>query len=456
MTFKFRSTRDGFYDTGDKGFLISFPNNRIYWDATDYLTDRAGFSHQDTVYNHALYLTKFFNWLTKGFTSNNQSSFYTNVINGADQDKIKSYKSHLLKTLKASSVNQNLSVIIEYYWWLQKNKKTNEPYLCGWADNEKGIPKHRIQVKAPKSQGAEYSNPLLIKGAAQKNIGYVPSRSEMTALAKLVALKAMETAPKREGVDLSEEYKVRNLLVFDWMSQAGLRRNEMRLLKCEAIHQAAKRAQNEEDGIKSELAKHQGKEYERSKIRKLIKVEIKTGLKKNKERIVHITPELLERTLDYIDFEREDILETGKCKDTGELIVTVHTKPEGSSCAVSKPYINNMLKVKAKLDGEEVLAESYDVVPHALRRYALKQYATILWQVELKRVEQGQKKEVDEIGVLNALRGFAGHNDPDTTLKHYVNITKAIAEAGDSALENTRSEIEQMRILIAELESSLD
>jgi integrase len=392
--------------------------------------------------------------VVKGFTSDNPSSFYSNAINNVQHSKLKEYKKFLLKELKPSSVNQNLAAVVEYYWWLQKNKRTEYRYLCGWADNELGIPKHRIEVKPPKKDG-EFSNPLLIKGTANNKIGYVPSSKEMAEIARLIVLLAKQSAPKSK-VDLSDAYKERNLLILDWMSQAGVRREELRMMQTSVIHDAKTNAQNDEDGIEQQVAKLRGEEYERREIRKLVKVEIKTGLKNRKERVVHITPDLLERTIDYIDFEREDILDSGKCKDTGEVFVVVARKAEGSSCRMSKPYINNIFKFDMKLGGEQVSKDKDDVIPHALRRYALKQYAIILWQVELDRVSKGTKDKVDEIAVLNALRNFAGHNEADTTLKHYVDITKAIAEAGELAEDETRAEIEFQRIRIATLEESLN
>ena len=178
MGFQHHKTRPNFTDDGDTAYLITYPNHHIYWDATDYLTDRLSYCDQSTTYYNTLYITKFFNWVVKGFTSDNPSSFYSNTINNVQHSKLKEYKKFLLKELKPSSVNQNLAAVVEYYWWLQKNKRTEHRYLCGWADNEFGIPKHRIEVKPPKKDG-EFSNPLLIKGTANNKIGYVPSSKEM-------------------------------------------------------------------------------------------------------------------------------------------------------------------------------------------------------------------------------------------------------------------------------------
>ncbi|HBC3525306.1 TPA: hypothetical protein KDZ30_003816 [Vibrio alginolyticus] len=457
MGFQHHKTRPQFTEDGDTAYLVTYPNHHIYWDATDYLTDRLSYSDQSTTYYHTLYITKFCNWVIRGFTCDNPSEFYSNAINNVQHKKLKEYKEFLLKTLKPSSVNQNLAVVVEYYWWLQKNKRTKHRFLCGWADNEKGIPKHRIQVKPPKKNG-EFSNPLLIKGTSKTQIGYVPSKKEMAEIYRLVVLLARQSAPKppKFKLDLSDEYKERNLLITDWLSQAGVRREELRMMQTSVIYDAQRNAQNEEDGIEQQVAKLRGEKYERRKIRKLVKVEIKTGLKHRKERVVHITPELLERTIDYIEIEREDILASGKCRDTGEVFVVVANKAEGSSCRMSKPYINNIFKFDMKLNGEQVPKDKDDVIPHALRRYALKQYAIILWTVELDRVRKGNKDSVDETAVLNALRNFAGHNEDQTTLKHYVDITKVIAEAGELAVEETRAEIEFQRIRIATLEESLE
>ncbi|KOO17058.1 hypothetical protein AKJ18_00400 [Vibrio xuii] len=457
------------------GFLIAFPNGRVFWAATKFLGSRKRTSHneQSTRYNNALYLVRFFDYLTRlGVVGkSNTNEYFEQVVFSVDNAKLNEYWLHLSKRqcLQVASANAHLAAIVDFYWWLQNNWDTGEKYLCGWADIEKGIPVHRIQVlKGVKDNS--YKNPFRKNTPKRATARYVPTRQQVSDLADLIQLNACETYSEvhfkkykdkpAEIIDMGFEYSTRDLLVLDWITQAGLRLNEARHLRCSTIQMAQEDVENEVNSILRELAALEIESYTESIPPRMISVVISDGTKKGKTRTVQVSPELIERTLNFIKFERKKILEKGHCKDTGELFVSVIKKKKGSSARMSNTRLADIVtfdltggerskKEIRRLSGRDA------ITPHTLRRYAITNYAVLLIRADQIKKEGLTQKvtDIDWQMLLNNLRSFAGHEDESTTLQYYLDIAKVIAYRDP---ESNRADIEAQRTLIAMLESQVD
>jgi len=465
VKFFLHSTNLNSSDEVVKGFLIGFPNGHVFWDATEYLIVRANIDSVNTLYNSALYLVNFFNYLLNisSLDQSSSSEIYESKVYSIKSIDLEEYLDFLFKgknQLKASSANQNLSTIVSFYWWLQVNAKTNVKYLCGWADIEKKNPVHQIKVLPCKSNrtNKDYINPYRKRILSPSTPLFVPTRNQVNLLSELVIHKANKMAPKNTE-DMAHMYRIRNLLVFDWMSQAALRREEARLLRCETVERALLQAKAETDGLQKHLALINGEALKPKLVKKMINVLVKHGAKGGMSRMVQVTPELLDRTISYIDFERAFILNSGHCRDTGEVFITTANKRKNCSASMSDTYISSLVTFELDPDASKrplVRCNQFKtlkVTPHALRRYAITNYGSLLLHIErLNRRAMSKASTNDFDSMLNKLKRFAGHNSIDTTLKYYFDLSQAIV---NNDIGSTRAEVEYLRQLLAMLENKL-
>jgi integrase len=462
LRFFLHTSRQQHFDKGSNGLLVGFPNGHVYWNATEFLMSRAKTVSVDTSYCNALYLVKFFNYLFRITALNKKSDSKSferkiNAVTSNDLDKYFAFLQQGKDKIQVDSANQNLSAVVGFFWWLQINSKTDVKYLCGWADTERGIPAHQIKV-LPGEGEREYRSPYRKRVASSCGPLFVPTRNHINLLSELVLQRASQAAPKNSD-DMEYMYRIRNLLVFDWMSQAGLRSEETRLLQCETIEQALEQAKAEADGLQKQLAILKGVEYEPKTINKMFNVLVKHGAKNDKQRMVQVTPDLLERTLSYISFERKMILKVGHCKDSGEVFVTTANKRKNSSARMSDTYISSIVTFELSVNDTKKrvmggkISKPIKTTPHALRRYAITSYGCLLLVIEQRRSRAiGRLSDTDYDNMLNKLKRFAGHKSADTTLQYYFDLSQSLVK---SKLGATRAEIEYQKQILATLESEL-
>ncbi|EJB8690881.1 MULTISPECIES: site-specific integrase [Vibrio] len=461
--FYIQQSSEGFYsDDESRFFLIGYPNGHVFWAATKYLVYRKEKKKnaESTRSGAAYTLTCFFNYLTRigvvGKT--NPNSYFDRKVFDVVSGDLDDYHEYLVSREgnAIQTANQYLAVIVDFYWWLQKNWDTGHKYLCGWADNEKGIPPHRIEVGSGDPEDPDsFKNPYVKKTAKRTEALYVPTSIQMSRLADIIQEQAYIHAPKHP-VDLGYEYSIRNLLIFDWFTQAGLRLNEVRHLQCSTIKYALERAEAEVNAFEQEYADLMGDEYEQVKVSRTISVTLDDGTKYKKIRTVEVQPDLIERTLNYIEFERDEILKAGHCKDSGQVFIVSANKKKGSDAIMSDQSIADIITFdftgqnRSKIDIRKQGGRDA-ITPHTLRRYAITNYAVILIKADkiINKRDTARVSDTDLDLLMKNLRAFAGHESEDTTLRYYLDIAQVIAIRDQ---ESHRAELETQRQLLAHLE----
>ncbi|CAM5195499.1 hypothetical protein ALON55S_07174 [Alishewanella longhuensis] len=198
-----------------------------------------------------------------------------------------------------------------------------------------------------------------------------------------------------------------------WMSEAGLRRQEVTSLHISDI-QAIKHSET--------------LNYDKDVT--LIPIVVSRGTKFGKPRVVEVEASLIVETLNFIEVERTEFPNHHKVK-------TVFVSASvGEGLGEIKPgSITNLIR-----QYEHVYA---DATPHALRRFAISRRATLLYRIERLKTKNNEKYKIDELAILMKLRVFSGHESADTTLKYYMDLAKVISldEKEISVLEARRNEL---------------
>jgi integrase len=143
----------------------------------------------------------------------------------------------------------------------------------------------------------------------------------------------------------------------------------------------------------------------------MVDVYLHLGTKNHKPRTIQVLPGLIKATLDFIEYDRPEIISSRHKNrlDSGEVFVSASSK---GSVGLTPQSITNLL------------AEVGSISPHALRRYALTNYARHLFGIEQRLMEEGGKRGIDERRIELLLAQHAGHESFDTSIKYYVDVAR--------------------------------
>ena len=182
--------------------------------------------------------------------------------------------------VKKRTINQRLSTVFQFYWWAQNQGLVHE--MMADPNTDKGTPSQGISVglKAKKSRSGLHPNftiysPLLYRTTRQPNI-HTPTADEATNLHATLATLNGPTVAER------------NTLMLSWAEEVGLRRMEFAALTVDQIP--------EWDEIYSLI--------EQDSLKDIELVVTKGGHR----RIVEVVPDLLVRTRNYIEEDRDRIV----------------------------------------------------------------------------------------------------------------------------------------------------
>lgn len=380
----------------DKGVIQS--------DLTDYLIYRKFTSRMDysTVANDARHLTVWQNYLEENDLSLYKASSLT----------VEHFRDFLdKKDLSKAYINKHLITICAFYWWAQKEGIVSN--IIGWKDkSSKTEFSIRVDKQSANSKSSlEYRIPYTLKTIKSPQLS-IPNSTDIDYAEERI-LKMVS----HQNAELAEAVTVRDLLIFHWLTKVGLRRNELVSL--------------EVNDIPKDLGSF------------MIEVVINKGTKFGKSRKVQVPRPLIEETLQYIKYERADILTAKKARF-------------GNSSAVRELFVNaGNAAVRAKMDSKTVydfLTKISDKInPHACRRYALTNFATVLYRLEIALAgESADKERIIKNNLLQIVARQAGHEDPDTTIRFYVDTAQAryLAESGFENLSNREAELELELMLI--------
>ena len=313
--------------------------------------------------------------------------------------------------LEAKTINYRISSVCAFYWYAENTG------LCrGVIGSNEMLSGRvfRIVVNRPRQgNSVNYEIPFLL-GTVQQARKRIPSADEIAALKDGIADKTLES-----GLPLAEEINVRNQLMLRWMAEAGLRRLEVVSLPVNAI--PTKFLPNT-----------------------MVMVTLTKGTKFKKVRDVEVESSLIQETLDYIEFERPEIVR--KCHaghDPGVVFVSTHNANGGIFTAQA---ITDLLD-----------SVDSDISPHALRRYGLTRYAGYLYRIQQSLCKAGEIAEIDRRSIELRLTQQAGHEKISTTFRSYVDVAIAmsLSDSGISSLEESRILLQsQLAMITSQIETA--
>jgi integrase len=309
------------------------------------------------------------------------------------------------QSLSASTINLKLSTICHFYWFA-RSKGWCASYLIG-INNMIRKERYAIPVEPVTRGGSHFKIPFLLP-VPPSRIKSIPTAEQLLKIKDAIAEDC-----ENSGHALSIELNVRNQLMVRWMSEAGLRRQEVTSLHVSDIQ-----------AIKGDEILNFDKDVT------LIPIVISRGTKFGKTRVVEVEVSLIVETINFIDVERKEFPNHHKVK-------TVFVSASmGEGTGVIKPgSLTNLIR-----EYEHVYEGA---TPHAMRRFAISRRATLLYRIERLKAKNNEKYKIDELAILMKLRVFSGHESSDTTLKYYMDLAKVISldEKEISALQARRNEL---------------
>jgi len=330
----------------------------------------------------------------------------------AIHDDIIEFRDAQAESLAPATVNAKLQAVIQFYWWAQE-EGFFRPTIVGWRDFYKPDQRYQIDVKAPRPNSkreSRYVIPFLLKVPSKGNPKLITKQQVGDLMARV--RDRTENIRRKDVDDAIMIHQRRNELMLRWACEGGLRRREVVSLS------------------KTCLPGPQKGSY-----KKRVEVPITLGTKNGSHRTISVTAELINATNQYIDEERQDIIDQTK-SDPSAVFVTEN----GTAMTAG-----NLSKMVSRC--------SSSITPHDLRRYAIYRFACLKYQEERLLVKaSGDRKKIDEDSIERALAGFAGHNDSGTTFKYYVSLAR-ISTEGSAYLQTIDSEIDALKELIGSLEA---
>jgi len=324
---------------------------------------------------------------------------YANYLAGLDVKlfdatslNLENFRDDLEGEISPRNVNLHLAAVCAFYWWAQEQEHCSN--MIGWNDKATKL-KYRIVVNRSKGQGsAPYDIPFKLP-APQMQQKYVPSNTEIRGLEDHIA-SGTESSQSAKSDEVNNARVIRDLLIFHWLTTVGLRREELVSLKVDQIPQV-----RDSDSF-------------------LVSVVVDDGAKFNKSRRVEVPKDLVAETLSYIEYERPILLEA-------------HGKKFGDPCNISTLFVNGGNAARQPKMNANTIYQKYTdynpvLTPHALRRYALTKFATVLYRLG-RKLNENKKNQGDVIrsDLLYRVAKQAGHQSPDTTIRFYVDLAETYA-----------------------------
>ncbi|WP_086479615.1 tyrosine-type recombinase/integrase [Oceanospirillum sanctuarii] len=312
-------------------------------------------------------------------------------------------------------VNKHLISICTFYWWSQNEGRSDS--MIGWKDKASDA-EYRIRVSKQKpgsNSVVEYRIPFLLK-TIKSHQKPVPTHSDIERAEETILLRYAA-----QNEELSEAMKLRDHLIFRWLTAVGLRRNELVSLEVVDIPSL--------DNLDTHM----------------VDVIVSRGTKFAKTRKVMVPRTVIEATHEYIEFERADILEAKKEKFGAPIDIPYLFVNAGNS--------SKHAKMDARTVYDFLKGLGKNITPHALRRYSLTALATVLYRVERTMAAGSPDKErVIKANLMQIVAVQAGHESPDTTIRYYVDTAQAryMSEEGRENLSLRESELEMELALIRE------
>lgn len=368
-------------------------------DLTEFLISRKFTSRMEysTVENDARHLVVWKNYLTEhGIALYHATTLTLEQFRDSLADE---------EDLSDAYVNKHLSTICAFYWWAQNEGRTAN--MIGWKDKAVNVD-YRIRVNKQRANSnavAEYRIPFALK-TIKTHQKAIPTTRDIEEAEEKIQLR---NAHQNES--LAEAMKVRDMLLFRWLTTVGLRRNEI-------VHLDIGDIPSLEDNDDF-----------------MVDVIISRGTKFGKIRKVKVPRVLVEATLEYIEYERADILEAkqekfGKPEEIGYLFVNAGNSAKHPKMDARTVY--DFLKGLSK-----------KITPHALRRYALTTFAKVLYKVERAMAGDSLDKErVIKQNLMQIVAVQAGHESADTTIHFYVDTAQALYLSENSHENLTTREAE--------------
>lgn len=302
------------------------------------------------------------------------------------------------------SVNQHIQTPLDFYWWAQKNGFYRR--LVGWKDFEKPDQRFQIWVDRPSQKSKkDFRNPFLLR-THRKPLSPMLEPDQVRRLRIEISKRTM----RAKGIRDASLLDVRNQLMLSWMIEAALREEEVAQFPVSAVPDISP-----------------------GKPSSLVQVLVTEGTKFGKPRTVKVRAQLIRDTHDFIEMEREDLIDDRlQGRDPGVLFVGTQS---------GRMSADNIYKMFTGV--------AMGITPHDLRGYGLYRYAIALYRIErLLAKESGDKRQIDRSLIEMKLARQAGHKSLDTTLKNYVDIADVVTKS-NKPFEALGQEIEQVELYLA-------
>jgi site-specific recombinase XerD len=346
--------------------------------ASDWLRYQAVFLNYPpaTLRLYAEILALFWNYLT------DHRTHWTDV----DDELLIAWRNHqeIKLKVKKRTINQRLSTIFQFYWWAQTRGYANNIVTDPAADDRPPAP-ISVALTPIRSNSRVHPNftlrsPLLYKTTRQPNV-HTPTAEEATNLhATLAGLHSPRVAE-------------RNTLMLSWAEEAGLRRKEFAALAVEQIP--------DWNDLYSLVEQDLSKDIELS---------ITKG---GHSRIIEVVPDLLIRTRNYIEEERNDVVDRFKTKyGSGYAAPSTIFLSEKTGKALHLRSITNLISGafrRANISGSG----------HRMRARFLTNLVQFYYDEALAK--HGRSVSLD-IVLLKAAEA-AGHANPES-LRPYLNLVR--------------------------------
>lgn len=307
------------------------------------------------------------------------------------------------------SVNLHLMTPLDFYWWAQDKGLYRR--MVGWKDFERPNQDFQIIVNRPrKSSKGHFQNPFLLR-THQKPL---PETLEVDRV-KQLRIEISRRTRRAKGIKDPEALDTRNQLMISWFTEAALREEEVAQLPVSSIPER----------------KHGNQA-------KMVPVPITKGTKFSKPRTVKVHARLIAETHDYIEMERQDLIDAHlDGSDPGTLFVSTDKGGKQPGQMIG----GNIYKM--------FVGVGLGISPHDLRGYSLFHYAISLFRIERLLVQEtGDKQRIDRAVIEMKLKQQAGHESLDTTLKNYINLAEVVTASKES-LEAVEQEISHVEVYLA-------
>lgn len=327
---------------------------------------------------------------------------------------LENFRDYLLDSedLTPQTINLYVKTICEAYWYCQTRGMVQN--MIGWLDRSNPNQKYLIEVdKAPESSKSPYVIPYRLRVPNQSQ-NPVPNKGQIDEMRAQI-----DDWDYPGESDLAESLRARDSLMFRWLSEVGLRRAELVNLWVDDIPEHCSDA--------------------------VPRVTISRGTKKGKSRNVEIPRSLYEETLNFIDLQRDEILKYKRSKfgsPNGIRVLFVN----GSNNSV-RPQMGEQAIYQWVLKlNPQGCSKKNKFSPHALRRYALTEFATHLWKVEMNSATYSPTKQlILHQNLMHRLAVQAGHESADTTIKFYIDMgfRRADNQTNPNDLVRVKEELER-------------